>query len=268
MGGGKVTGYRFGRVPEWLLDSDVSAQAIRLFALLTRYADHREGTGHARRKALAERMRCSVNTLDRTIQELVEVGAVEVVPHYAADGRRMENDYSLSEFAATPPHACSSPSPPAGTPLPTHGEGIARVAQEPDSESPTLIPLDSPPEGGSPKNGKGRWPAAWEIWNAERRGKQGAVAAVTPTREKHLAATLKLILRAAPDQEPLDVWRRMVQLFAADPFLNGTDPRSGGRAYGVDTLLRPEKRTKWIDAAVSGFASEQFHYTDPAEFGL
>jgi hypothetical protein len=36
---GRIFGYTFGRVPTWLLDAEVSDRAIRLFALLTRYAD-------------------------------------------------------------------------------------------------------------------------------------------------------------------------------------------------------------------------------------
>jgi hypothetical protein len=51
----RVFGYTFGRVPTWLLDTAVSDRAIRLFALLTRYAD-RDGRGFPGRRVLAQRL--------------------------------------------------------------------------------------------------------------------------------------------------------------------------------------------------------------------
>jgi hypothetical protein len=95
---GRVFGYTFGRVPTWLLDAAVSDRAIRLFALLTRYAD-RDGRGFPGRRALAERLRCSVDSLDRALRELVDAGAVRVEERWdvAGDGGRLTNDYYLLE---------------------------------------------------------------------------------------------------------------------------------------------------------------------------
>ena len=64
---GRVFGYTFGRVPTWLLDAAVSDPAVGLFALLTRYAD-RERRGFPGRRALAERLRCSVDSVDRALR--------------------------------------------------------------------------------------------------------------------------------------------------------------------------------------------------------
>jgi hypothetical protein len=94
----RVFGYTFGRVPTWLLESDVSDRSIRLFALLTRFAD-REGRGFPGRRALAERLRCSVDSIDRALRELVAVGAVRVEERWdaAGDGGQLTNDYYLLE---------------------------------------------------------------------------------------------------------------------------------------------------------------------------
>ena len=95
---GRVFGYTFGRVPTWLLDAAVSDRAIRLFALLTRYAD-REGRGFPGRRALAERLRCSVDSVDRALRELVDAGAVRIEERWDVDGDggRLTNDYHLLE---------------------------------------------------------------------------------------------------------------------------------------------------------------------------
>ena len=47
----------YSRVPEWLLDANVSDRAVRLFGILARYADQRTGICHPSRKTLASRLR-------------------------------------------------------------------------------------------------------------------------------------------------------------------------------------------------------------------
>jgi hypothetical protein len=101
---GRVFGYTFGRVPTWLLDEAVSDRSIRLFALLTRYAD-REGRGFPGRRTLAERLRCSVDSIDRALRELVHAGAVRVEERWDVDGDggRLTNDYHLLEHREEDP---------------------------------------------------------------------------------------------------------------------------------------------------------------------
>lgn len=68
----------FSIVPEWLLDhAEVTATEVYLYAVLGRYAD-KEGAAWPSRSTLAERMGCSVKTVDRAIANLVEYGALEV----------------------------------------------------------------------------------------------------------------------------------------------------------------------------------------------
>ena len=101
---GRIFGYTFGRVPTWLLDAAVSDRAIRLFALLTRYAD-REGRGFPGRRVLADRLRCSVDSIDRALRELVTAGALRVEERWNVDGDggRLTNDYFLLEQRAEDP---------------------------------------------------------------------------------------------------------------------------------------------------------------------
>lgn len=67
---------RFAIVDEWVLDLPVSDRAIRLYAVLVRYADHQTHKAFPSRRTLAERLRCSMKSVDRAVQELIEAGAL------------------------------------------------------------------------------------------------------------------------------------------------------------------------------------------------
>jgi hypothetical protein len=67
---------RFAIVDEWVLDLPVSDRAIRLYAVLVRYADHQTHKAFPSRRTLAERLRCSMKSVDRAVQELIDAGAL------------------------------------------------------------------------------------------------------------------------------------------------------------------------------------------------
>ena len=85
----------FSIVPEWLLDPGVSARAIQLYALLGRYADRNGGSCHPGRRTLAERLGCSVDSVDRATKELVAVGTLTVVARRTPGGDRTSNAYTV-----------------------------------------------------------------------------------------------------------------------------------------------------------------------------
>jgi len=99
---------RFAIVPEWVLDAEISAQAIRLYAVLARYADQSNRANPSRR-AIAERMHCSRDTVDRALRELQAIGAVQVVPQTSEHGDPTSNLYVL---AVRPPSRMDAPTPP------------------------------------------------------------------------------------------------------------------------------------------------------------
>ena len=72
-----TTEARFSIVPEWILDANVSDRAVRLYAVLARYADT-EHTCFPARATLAERLRCSTSSVDRAINELVDADIITV----------------------------------------------------------------------------------------------------------------------------------------------------------------------------------------------
>jgi hypothetical protein len=91
----EVQGPRLGYVPEWVLD-EASDRAIHLYVRLTRYAN-RDGQGWPSRTTLAEKMRCSVDTIDRTVKELERVGALVVERRMDPDNpkRHLSSLYTL-----------------------------------------------------------------------------------------------------------------------------------------------------------------------------
>jgi hypothetical protein len=67
---------KFSIIPEWLLDSEVSHKAIRIYALIARYADNQTLTAWPARGTLASRAKCTVKSVDRALNELIEAGAI------------------------------------------------------------------------------------------------------------------------------------------------------------------------------------------------
>lgn len=97
-----ASGSRYAIVPEWIADSpDISHVGVRLYVILARYANA-DGSAHPGRKTLADRLRCSVDTIDRSLAELEAAGAIEIVKRQRADGGQSSNQYILRESAAPP----------------------------------------------------------------------------------------------------------------------------------------------------------------------
>jgi hypothetical protein len=70
------TEVRFSIVPEWVIDADISDRAVRVYAILARYADSETLQAFPSRETLAKRARCHWRSIDRAIDELIQLGAV------------------------------------------------------------------------------------------------------------------------------------------------------------------------------------------------
>jgi DNA-binding transcriptional MocR family regulator len=84
----------FAIVPQYVLFSQVSANAVRLFAVLNRYANAQQKAWPSR-KTLAQLMEVSVATVDRAKDELVELGALQVENRQGPNGDPTSNIYTL-----------------------------------------------------------------------------------------------------------------------------------------------------------------------------
>ena len=99
---------RFAMVPEWLLDSNVSDCAVRLYAVLLRYGQT-SGQRMPSRALLARRLhKSSVDTVDRALRELTLLGAV-VVERRRVGTLNLTNRYRLR---TSDPAGDPSPVPP------------------------------------------------------------------------------------------------------------------------------------------------------------
>lgn len=97
---------RWGMIPEWLLDSGVSAQAIRLFAVLAcKYADKETDHAYPSRKKLAKDCAVSDRSIDTYVDELISAGALLTTHRKRDDGSWGSNDYKV--HYARPPGATS-----------------------------------------------------------------------------------------------------------------------------------------------------------------
>ena len=105
----------FVLIPEWVIDLEMSAGAFRLYAILGRYADWADGTAWPSRKTLANRLKASVDSTDRWLRELVEVGALEIsrridkTPN--ATNRNLTNLYKIIRVAPLAPSRKDAPTP-------------------------------------------------------------------------------------------------------------------------------------------------------------
>lgn len=89
----RVSDY-FAIIPEWILNAEVSSNAVRLYGILHRYANSR-GVAWPSRKTIAQAMRCSTATVDRAREELVEIGALTVYQRTTDAGDPTSNLYVL-----------------------------------------------------------------------------------------------------------------------------------------------------------------------------
>jgi hypothetical protein len=90
----RLHGTRFAIVPEWVIYGEVSDRAIRLYAVLARHANT-EHVAFPLRTTMAKLCRCSVDSIDRAVRELVEVGALIVEHQFAEGGKQRANLYTL-----------------------------------------------------------------------------------------------------------------------------------------------------------------------------
>lgn len=102
----------FSIIPEWVLDAEISDRAIRLYAVLCRYANDQTGECFPARSTLAKRLGCSANTIDRARAELEEIGALTREQRTDGRGGQTSNLYTLRWSR-----------PMGGEAIPTAGEG-------------------------------------------------------------------------------------------------------------------------------------------------
>ena len=95
----RVEDQPFAVVPEWVIDTQISDAAFRVYSLLLRYGNT-SGQRMPSRKLLAVRLHRSVDAVDRAVRELADAGLLRV-EHRRAGRRNLTNRYHLT---TRPPH--------------------------------------------------------------------------------------------------------------------------------------------------------------------
>jgi hypothetical protein len=128
----KIKGTRFAQIPEWVLDAAVCDRSVRLYGVLARVVatDRQELPP---RRILAERLGCSVDSLDRALKELEGIEAVEVIPRRDLSGDAAPNDYVIhfdppEKMGGSRTHAATPPHPRGQVAAPTRGGGRVGAA--------------------------------------------------------------------------------------------------------------------------------------------
>ena len=92
----ELDGFRFSMIPEAMIYSDLSGNAIKIFAALLRRGSTPENCypGH---KGLSKLCHMSISTVRRAIDELVAAGWVSIKERFDSDGRQTSNGYWLHD---------------------------------------------------------------------------------------------------------------------------------------------------------------------------
>lgn len=97
-----TTDNKFAQIPEWVIDSEISDGALRLYAVLLRYADYRSGEAFPARKTLAVRLRKTDRSIDTYTKELVEIGALVVTKRFLDADRKRPTSNKYTVITANP----------------------------------------------------------------------------------------------------------------------------------------------------------------------
>ena len=84
----------FALIPEWVLYGNISSAAVRVYCVLHRYANS-DGRCHPSRKSIASKARIGLSTVDRSIDELIALGALTVRHRTSDSGDPTSNEYTI-----------------------------------------------------------------------------------------------------------------------------------------------------------------------------
>lgn len=87
--------------PAWVLEQDISDRAYRLYGYLALRVNRDKGYAWPTRKRIAEALRCSPKSVDRAVQELIDIGAIVVQKRRSEHGDWDSNIYVVHTVQGT-----------------------------------------------------------------------------------------------------------------------------------------------------------------------
>jgi len=123
-----------------MIDADISDRAVRVYAILARYADSETLQAFPSRETLAKRARCHWRSIDRAIDELVKLGAVTKTHRKNGDAYQ-SNIYTLRRVLprVSPPTDTGDTGVLTGESLPTDTGGNLTITTELEPSKQELL---------------------------------------------------------------------------------------------------------------------------------
>jgi len=90
-----VNEFYFSIVPEWLIESNASDSAIRVYSALCRFADKDDGSCFPSHMTIGKKCNKSVSTVKRALKELEKIGAITIEPRFIDDKGQTSNLYTV-----------------------------------------------------------------------------------------------------------------------------------------------------------------------------
>jgi predicted transcriptional regulator len=90
-----VSEFYFSIIPEWLISSNLSDNAIRVYVALYRFADKNDGTCYPSVATIGKKCNKSPSSVKRGLKELKLIGAIEVRERYIEEKGQTSNLYIL-----------------------------------------------------------------------------------------------------------------------------------------------------------------------------
>jgi hypothetical protein len=176
----------FAIVPEWVLDAPISDRACRLYGILGRYADRHSNHAWPSRRRLAERLRCSVKSIDRAVAELEAVGALRVERRYDEEGEQTTNLYTLLRLTrggdtADAPRGGTGDAPPRDTTVPLNENQVEREPVERDLAAAPQESIYDPLKGQKIDGRNLPWDALVKATLADEVAESGRIARALKT---------------------------------------------------------------------------------------
>lgn len=265
---------RFAVVPFWIVDSGVSAAAVRVYIELARYADGDTGEAFPSVDTIGAGAGYSRTTVKQAIKALVRIGAVTVHERVADDGGRSSNLYVLRlddpNITADDPRSAERP-PPVGRA--TDPRSASRpLTRSIELERETPLPPASP-EAAPSARVREEEPEGFGDWYARYPRHTGRRAAARAYR-----SALRRGATAAVLAENLEAWRPILlqreARFVPYPstFLNSGDAEvspDAADADGVSTVDAVRVGRRRPDAeAVDATLTSLWHQVERLRVGV
>jgi len=85
----------FSTIPRWLFRTKISDRAFKIYCILAQMQGSRGKESHPSRNTLVRMTESSTNSVARALKELCDIGAIQIIERFRADGGRASSSYII-----------------------------------------------------------------------------------------------------------------------------------------------------------------------------